>query len=329
MAARPSVRREGADLVVSWDVREPIEIAISMSPDVAVPVDAEVRYMAPGEAIIRGLDAGCRHYVHLMRSGLRSRVLAERLVPLVGATNFRDLGGYAAGGGRTVRWGRVYRSDALSALTQSDLEYLRAMGVRVVIDHRAPHETEVAPCRARSPQFELVNHIIGDGSEDRRLITDRIRDGELREITVADMTAFYFLTFERHATEFGSVLRRVADPSQHALVFCCTAGKDRTGMTAALLLAALGVDEATILDDYELTNGYRSERRQLIIRELRNMNIDPEPFLPFFTAEREVLAGALRLLKDRYGNIRRYLAERAGVGPEVIDALRSSLLVER
>jgi protein-tyrosine phosphatase len=324
--AHVAVRREGDDLVVHWDGRGALEIAVSRSPDVLDEVEADIRLTGPGEAVIRGLDPSWRHYLHLTTGGSDGWVLAERLLPLCGAKNFRDLGGYPTASGRPVRWGRVYRSDTLSQLTASDLAYLDHIGVRIVVDYRGPHEIELAPSRVTAAHIKVVNLAVGDGSQERRLITDRIADGDLTEITVADMTAYYLLTLEGHAAEFGEVLRRAADPAQHALVFHCTAGKDRTGLAAALLLAALEVDEATILDDYELSNGYRAERRALIMRELRDRGVVPERFTPFFTASRDVLAGALAGLRERYGSIETYLEERAGVDADVIEALRASLL---
>jgi protein-tyrosine phosphatase len=100
-----------------------------------------------------------------------------------------------------------------------------------------------------------------------------------------------------------------------------------TGLTAALLLSVLGVDDETILRDYELTNQFRAERRAVLRRELGDAGVDFERFLPFFTAVPEVLAAALADLRARWGSVERYLEVKAGVDGSTFDALRHELLM--
>jgi protein-tyrosine phosphatase len=122
------------------------------------------------------------------------------------------------------------------------------------------------------------------------------------------------------------VLARIADPAEHAVVFHCTAGKDRTGMLAALLLHVLGVADDVVLHDYELTNGFRAERRAVLLKELEPHGVGLEDFLPFFTAVPDVLAGSLDHLCSAYGSVEAYLLGPAGLTPATLDALRATLL---
>jgi protein-tyrosine phosphatase len=115
--------------------------------------------------------------------------------------------------------------------------------------------------------------------------------------------------------------------SNEPTVFHCTAGKDRTGLTAALLLSTLGVDDAQILDDYELSNRFRSAVRLGEIRPLlAEKGIDIEGFLPLFTAPRRAMAAALAGVEGTYGSVEAYLTGTAGVAPATLDALRADLL---
>jgi len=252
----------------------------------------------------------------------------DGLVGLQGARNFRDLGGCPTADGRQLRWGRVFRSGHLAALTPADHQVLGALGVQTVVDFRGPLErAEAPPAVALPASIEVVLLPVGDGSVERRELIERIRSGQLAQLTSEDMVAFYLLTLDAHADVFGGVLARVADPDSHALVFHCTAGKDRTGLVAALLLTALGVPEPVVLDDYELTNRFRAARRVGELRpELEELGIDIDELLPFFTAPRAVLAGTLEGVRQRYGSVEAYLLEEAEVSSGVLDALRRELL---
>jgi protein-tyrosine phosphatase len=256
--------------------------------------------------------------------------MGERRIALEGAQNFRDLGGYRTADGRQVAWGLVYRSDHLALLTGTDLERLDQLGVKVVVDYRNPYEHEMSPSTiVEGGVIRRLDRPIGDGSAAAGSFRDLIESGRLTTFEAADLTRFYLETLERSSGIFAEVLGLIADPSNHAFVFHCTAGKDRTGLTAALLLGALGVDDATILDDYELTNEYRSARRVEELRgELAGRGIDIERIMPLFQAPREAMAATLVGLHERYGSIEDYLRTEAGLDRSTLDDLRRTLLVE-
>ena len=108
----------------------------------------------------------------------------------------------------------------------------------------------------------------------------------------------------------------MAEPAHLPAVFHCTAGKDRTGLTAALVLSALGVDDGQVLDDYELSNRFRSAVRLGEIRPvLAEKGIDIERYLPLFTAPRRSMAAALAGLRATYGSVEDYLTGPAGAAP--------------
>jgi len=323
------VERIGDDLLVTWRGSpgvDDVAVFVSSSPDDAgVDVRDPDR---PGRATLSGLDPSERYYVHLLAGDGPFVITAERLVPLEGALNFRDLGGYRGLIGRHVRWGRVFRSDHLGDLTDADLARVERLGVRVVVDYRGPTEHATTPSRIPAEGVIVrLDRSIGDGAIDGVSLYDRIIDGSLTEFTVADLTSFYLRTLETSAAVFGEVLQLAATHDRHAVVFHCTAGKDRTGLTAALLLGALGVDDSDILDDYELTNRFRSGRRVEVVRpQLAEQGVDIDRFLPLFIAPRRALADALHELRARYGSVDRYLIERAGLAGDALDELRSHLL---
>jgi protein-tyrosine phosphatase len=250
----------------------------------------------------------------------------ERLLALEGALNWRDLGGYATSDGRVTRWERVYRSDGLDQLTDADLDLIVDLGIRLVVDFRIDREVDLAPSRLPDhPELRRQRLPIGDDVAGTTVI-ERIQSGELTSYTAEEVAATYEKILEESAREFGIALTHAADPANHPMVFHCTAGKDRTGLMAMLLLGALGVDSDDIAADYELTTHYRSSKRLVILRpQLEAAGVDVDAVLPFLTAQAPVMAATIEALVDRYGSIPQYLTGRAGVADETLRRLRTEL----
>jgi protein-tyrosine phosphatase len=322
---RATVERDGDRLVVTWVGDDPVAVHVSLSPD--DPGDVPVSDARAGRVELDGLAADERHYVHLVQAGGDTVVAAERRVPLRGTMNFRDLGGYTGAGGRRVRWGRVFRSDHLGDLDAGDLDLIGRLGVRTVVDYQGAHERGDGP-RPELPGARRVDRPIVDGPAAGVTFYDRVIDHTVTSFTSEDMAAFYLRTLEGSAATFGEVIGLIADPAHHAVVFHCRAGKDRTGLTAALLLGALGVPEDDILEDYDLTNRFRSARRVEEVRiELAGKGVDIDDFLPLFTASRPAMVTALRGLRERWGSFDNYLTGVAGLDASTLADLRRHLLI--
>ena len=184
----------------------------------------------------------------------------QRRLPLEGASNFRDLGGYQASDGRQVRWGKVYRSGALDRLTDGDLAALSALGLRTICDLRHPEEQTAFPTR-RAVQAPPTIHSLPIRPTVRGNFRERIEAGDpaAGDLALAYMTEAYRCYVRDHTDAYSALMHAVADPANHPLVFHCAAGKDRTGFAAALILMTLGVPEETVLEDYLATNIYWTE----------------------------------------------------------------------
>ena len=170
--------------------------------------------------------------------------MAEPDSPAVAYVNFRDLGGHATPTG-TVRSGRVFRSDSLAHCNADDVEHLvEALGIRTVIDLRRDLEVERSPVEALQAAGVRVEH--------RSLIDPAVPAISGPDVETT-LTERYVSILESSGTQFVSVVRLIADDANHPLVFQCAAGKDRTGLVAALVLETLGVDDETIVADYAKT----------------------------------------------------------------------------
>jgi protein-tyrosine phosphatase len=182
---------------------------------------------------------------------------------LDGVRNFRDLGGYEAAGGSTVRWNAVYRSDALAKLSDQDLEHLSGLNIGLVCDFRSAEERARKPNRLppHDPPETLHLAIRPEATSplEQRIFAGRIWDkAGWGNAGVSDtrrvMCRFYRSYVTDHAEQYGAMLRRLAAPGNHATLLHCAAGKDRTGVAAAIVLRALGVAAEQVAADYQLTN---------------------------------------------------------------------------
>jgi protein-tyrosine phosphatase len=245
-----------------------------------------------------------------------------RRIGLDGPANFRDLGGYSAGRLR-LRRGRVFRSDSLSRMTEADVRHVvDELGLVTVVDLRAGHEVETYGHGPLGSEGVVVHHLpIADETRPDRI--ERPRDAP--DPSTLTLDRIYLLMLERYADRFVRVLRTLADESTHPIVFHCAAGKDRTGIVAALLLSVLGVDDETIAVDYALTAEHIDElvdrHRAQAAAEGNAVEVEDA----HLAAEAAVMLNVLAELRENYGSTEDYLLDH-GLSPGAVAALRASLL---
>lgn len=175
-----------------------------------------------------------------------------RAVPLDGASNLRDLGGYQAMDGRHVRFGKLFRSATLAHLTERDTATVAGLGLRTVVDFRGVQEAAKNPSRLPEGAERVslaIEPLIGASLADlmrREMATGEDVVGLLGQAYVEYLTTWL--------PQYRALFALMLEPERHALLFHCSAGKDRTGVGAALVLLALGVPHATVLADYVATD---------------------------------------------------------------------------
>jgi protein tyrosine/serine phosphatase len=231
--------------------------------------------------------------------------------------NFRDLGGLPGVGGRSVHYGRLYRSDSLHRLTVEEGERLTALGIRTVLDLRRPYEIARDGRVPELPGLEYYNlHPVhqewNPGLYDERAGAHRY---------LADR---YLDMAEEGIEGFGAALRLIADARRAPLVMHCFAGKDRTGVLAALTLGLLGVDETDIATDYAASAAAQAPIGAQIGRDHGALALEPPP-AHFLACPPLAMRTFLRELAGRYGSLVDY-ARAAGVNALHIKALRAHLL---
>jgi protein-tyrosine phosphatase len=235
---------------------------------------------------------------------------------LDGASNFRDLGGYPTVDERVVRSGMVYRSGALHALTDADQERLRALGVRVAVDLRPAEEQAAEPTNA--PFLRIVHVPLMRGERTNGPAALANGEGYLRD-------RYTEIVLDR-ASDIGTILRVFAEDNGLPAVVHCAAGKDRTGVVCAVLLLALGVDDSTVLDDYELTSEYAAATRvEELTSKLAGSGLPPAVVAGLLGTSRPALADAIDALREEYGTVEDYLDQAAGVSEADLASLRGRL----
>ncbi len=302
----------------------PLLARVSPSVGAGATFGDAIRLDGARRAVLPGLKSSFRPYVWVQLDDGSEWLLAERLLPLDGTDNLRDVGGYATRDGRFVRWGLLYRSDHLGNLTPRDHAYLEELGVRLVVDLRSAAEAARHPDRL-PPLIEYWHLPIFDQEPMSRVrvLVQRHRVVELWSRVYTDHI------IDRGAPAYGMLLRRLSGPGSLPAVIHCTAGKDRTGVAIALILLLLGVPDDVVIGDYSLSN--RSAARW--IEEARGQ-IDPrrapglrvEQLYPLLGAPPIILENALAHLRQQYGSVEGYLTGPAGLTPAELERLRAALL---
>ncbi|MFR9165664.1 MAG: tyrosine-protein phosphatase [Dysgonomonas sp.] len=254
-----------------------------------------------------------RSYFQLITADGKA-ILSDSHLPMEGGYNFRDLGGIRNKDGKYVKWGVFFRTDDLSNLTEGDLNYLSSIPITSVVDFRTKAEIASAPDKLPASVKNYYELNISPGNldiNDTKLDLSKIKtDSIMIEMNKAFVCDTAIINTYR---KFFTLLQ---NENNLSLIFHCSAGKDRTGMGAALILFALGVDEETVIKDYMLSNTYLSGKYDKLMKE--------NPALePMFTVRPEYLQTSIDIMKNDYGGIDNYLEKELGVN---IKAFREKYL---
>ncbi|MFJ6697265.1 tyrosine-protein phosphatase [Streptomyces sp. NPDC091272] len=273
-----------------------------------------------GSVVVRGLSGTPdRQWFDLVPDRGAELRLADRLVKLDGTVNFRDAGGYRTSDGQWVRMGVVYRTDALDKLTDADLAKLKRLGIDTDYDLRTASERTSAPDRVPAGARYVVADVIGGSSDLSQLpktaaaAEAMMIEGEKAMVSGKTAKAAYSTVFEG-----------IADDAVGSL-YHCTAGKDRTGWSSAVLLTALGVPKQTVMRDYLASNTYRAEANAAT---LAAMPADlAAVYKPLLDVRAEYLNSGFAEVNDKYGSFTSYQKRALGLDSIDVRKLKEQLLV--
>lgn len=235
-----------------------------------------------------------------------SAALAERHLPMAGGFNFRDLGGYKTKEEKYVKWGKIIRSDDLATLTDADLTYLSSLPLLSDVDYRSKEEIAAGKDKRPSSLKNYLEYNISPGNTNAMMAkmktaTNAEIDAEMMKMNV------FFVTNDSAIDQFKKMFERLQNPDGNVpLLYHCTAGKDRTGMSSALILYALGADDKLVMDDYLLSNKYIEAKFAKEIKAYPNL-------LGLFSVKKEYLQAGLDAINKNYGNVDNFLTKKLNV----------------
>jgi protein-tyrosine phosphatase len=223
--------------------------------------------------------------------------ITDRLQPLAGTYNLRDVGGYPAVAGET-RWGKLYRSDALHQLTDASREQFAALGIRLVVDLRDETELATSPSRLDGLGLTVVHTPIFAGAAPTAALADVTLESLYRSM-IADF-----------GDNLAAAVRLIAHSGDEPVLVHCTAGKDRTGLVVALALLAAGTSREAVIADYaETEQNLRGEWVETMLQQMLANGYTPGNDMQqiISASPPELIAGILDRIDEEHGSVGAYL----------------------
>jgi len=268
-----------------------------------------------------------RSYFKLVFNKKHSVITAERVIPMQGLNNFRDLGGYNSANGKYIRWGKIYRSSSLANATFQDIRVLRYLGIRSVIDLRTDRERFDAPSRFATPN--TYNFPMRGNPHNlffNTILSKRMKAGDVK-VYAQDMFTFLL---ENNSDYFIQMFDIFFDTNNYPILIDCSSGNDRSSVASALILAALDIDLEQIISDYMLNN----EKIDLVtyFSDLSKDNIvfqDPdiqETFTALLRVHKSTITYSFDKIIKEYGSLDNYFTTVLDLTPKKREKLKEILL---
>lgn len=322
----PTVTRSApGKLTVAWTDSDPVDVLVSSDPTARADQMKLVSKADKDGHETVPVQSGQRLYFMLRDpSGAWVRV-GERSLPLMQASNFRDIGGYPAADGKHVRWGLIYRSGGQPLLTDADVAQIGTLGLAHQVDLRSSEERALAPSRVEGVPYEAIGYSMTS-----------LVNGSAPANGEAVYRKMPLMLAPHLKLVFRDLLAR-----DGAVAYNCSAGQDRTGFVTAMILSALGVPRDTILADYHLSTALRRPEWEMpkidaaahpgdaaarMFAKLQSNPAAKKP-QPLKTADGTAfLDYAFNEIKSKWGSVESYLDKEAGVSRMDIVKLRAAYL---
>lgn len=318
------LRKDAENVTVSWQDSDPVDVYLSAAPTLTADAKPAVTASRKGMASLV-IPSNTRQYVILRDGGDKSlTVVAERLFPLEQGSNFRDVGGYTGAGGKTVKWGKIFRSGALPMLSDRDYALLSGLKIKSIVDLRSLEEREVAATELDDRTGALF------------LSNDYSLKPLMRNFAMGNGEDVYVGMEKMLKPQYRAIFSRLL-ANDGAVMYHCSAGQDRTGLASALILSALGVDRETIIKDYHLSTP--SRRPAWEMPKLNPADYPNNPIVGYYAAAAQKPGGAaaeplysksgvshlvqfFAYLDKEYGGVDAYMEKELNVGSAEVAKLR-------
>ncbi|MCI1648327.1 MAG: tyrosine-protein phosphatase [Bacteroides sp.] len=314
--------------IVKWEtapiIKGNVKVYASIDPD-NIPEETPIAManIADQKMTIVTTDPLQRYYYMLVFNDRYKIKIASRNINIPGVQNFRDLGGYPSyATQKQVKWGMLYRSAQIDSLACCSCKEFKNMGINTVIDLRSPSELKGhAPLQK---EFKVVHIPIKTG--DMQYVLEGIKEKKIKSDTIYEMVERMNREIVmNYKKEIRQIFEILLNKDSYPVVIHCSSGKGRTGIVSALILAALGINEDTIMEDYRLSNDYfniPSTSEYAYSLPPRSQ----EAITTLFSAKEDFLNAAKEEIEQKYGDVPTYLHKAIGLSKEEIKRLQNILL---
>ncbi|KGO94767.1 tyrosine-protein phosphatase [Flavobacterium subsaxonicum] len=262
-------------------------------------------------------------------SGTDTLTVANRHIYFKEVVNFRDIGGLKTTEGKTVKWGKIFRSDNLSNLKASEFSKFNDLNIKTVFDLRTNHEIKGKEDNLPTATEYIHFPTLEDNEDLLSKMRARVINGEVSdEQSLNLMLDLYRSVISDNIPSLKKLIHQIVD-SNDAVLYHCSAGKDRTGVVTALLLSILKVDRETITQEYLLSNYYRRAKLEKIISKVKiaklvKTRIELQAIQNFMSVDERYLNAAFTEIDAKYGGIDLFIQNQLG-----IDDVQRALIIKK
>ncbi len=317
---KASVKRQDAQLVITWEGEALGAVAVYMSedPDFVESESTLLANVVGNEYAVEVSKATRVYFILKADNGARIRV-AERVITMDSLANFRDLGGYLTEDGKRTKWGKLLRSAAHDSITDADVALLQKMGLKTVIDYRTtPEMTDHPDKEVAGVVYRRISPMENPNATNTIAASQNMQMKSVED-AIAMLTGINkMLAGDPYCNSvYREVMNVVMDSEKVPFVQHCTSGKDRVGAGSATILMALGVPRETIMEDYLLSNENQISASKLTSGAVSGgMEITPEMmkmFAALTKVHKEYLEAFFATIDAKFGGTEGYLKQGLGL----------------
>lgn len=319
----------------------PVRVEVSSDPDFKSGEGSQVGEFTDRQDTVWTVEnAAQRNYFMFIPENGEPVKAAVRLLPLEGGRNFRDMGGYKTTDGKYVKWGHVFRSGVMNELTDADYDYLKQLGIRTVCDYRTAEERENEPTDWRAGAIDYK--FFPDPAEEHNPADNPMfaalmdPDSSPEDVRMGMAEGYVGIAYDQ-APAYTAMFDELAK-GNIPLAFNCSAGKDRAGTSAALILTALGVPRDVVVHDYSLSDDYVDYMEAFMNEDARKeaeegdspyaflFQLPEEKVAPLLASHPEYIEATFAALEAEHGSVMAFIQTELDVTDDELASIRAQLL---